>query len=285
MRIQGAPCVGVAPEVSVCVPVYNGARYVAETMRSILSQSFEDFELIVTDNCSTDDTVPIVRDFEDPRIRLVVNDANIGAVGNFNKSLREARGRRVKIVCADDLLDPDCLAKQVSALDQNDGAVLASCARRVVDHRGRRWITRGCPSRPGRLRGGEAVALAIRSGTNVFGEPVAVMMDRDAVVRAGGFSSQWSYCLDIDLWCRLLLQGDAVIQKEALCSFRVSPGAWSTELASTQAAEFERFVACTLQRDPTILDAADIDRALRRARLNGRMRRVFYKVMFALQSE
>lgn len=273
-----------APGVSVCVPVYNGAEFIADTLRSILAQTYQDFELIVTDNRSTDETVQVVRSFTDPRIRLIINDTNIGAIGNFNQALAAARGKRVKIVCADDLLEPTCLAKQVAALDSEAGAVLACCARRIVDHRGRRWMVRRFPGRAGRVSGREAIARALRTGTNPFGEPVAVLMDREALIRARGFDASWKYCVDVDLWCRLLSHGDAVIQSDELCSFRVGPGSWSTNLGAGQAAEFERFLAGAVQRFPGLVSEVDVARALRRARLHAKLRGVFYRLLFTGRS-
>ena len=138
----------------------------------------------------------------------------------------------------------------MAALDAEPGAVLACSARRIVDHRGRAWMVRRFPGRTGRVPGREAITRAIRTGTNAFGEPVAVLLDRDAAIRAGGFDADWKYCVDIDFWCRLLAHGDAVIQNAALCSFRVSPASWSTALGAAQADEFERFVTGAEGRFP-----------------------------------
>jgi glycosyltransferase involved in cell wall biosynthesis len=276
----GAGRASVAPTVSVCVPVYNGGAFIAETLRSILAQTYTEFELLVTDNRSTDGTVEIVRSFTDPRIRLVINDTNLGAVGNFNHALAQARGGRVKIVCADDVLAPTCLAEQMAALDAAPGAVLACSARRIVDHRGRAWMVRRFPGRSGRVPGREAIARAIRTGTNAFGEPVAVLFDRDAAIRAGGFDANWQFCVDIDFWCRLLTQGDAVIQSAVLCSFRVSRGSWSAALGAAQADEFERFVTAPDRRFPGVEDPRDVARVIRRARRLAKLRSLFYHLLF-----
>jgi glycosyltransferase involved in cell wall biosynthesis len=280
MPDAGEQYAGGAPRVSVCVPVYNGGAFIGETLRSILAQTFRDFELLVTDNRSTDGTVEIVRKFTDPRIRLVINDTNLGAIGNFNAALAQARGERVKVVCADDLLAPTCLEEQVAALDAAPGAVLACCARRIIDHRGKGWMVRRFPGHAGRVPGREAIARVIRSGTNPVGEPMAVLMDRAAVIRLGGFDANWKFCVDVDLWCRLLTLGDAVIQGGALCSFRVSPGSWSTALGAGQAAEFERFVTGAVQRFPGLVTEVDAARAIRRARLLAKLRGLFYRLLF-----
>jgi glycosyltransferase involved in cell wall biosynthesis len=272
--------VGDVPRVSVCVPVYNGSAFIAETLHSILAQTYRDFELLVTDNQSTDGTVEIVRRITDPRIRLVINDTNLGPIGNFNRALSMARGARVKIVCADDLLAATCLEQQMAALDAEPGAVLACCGRRIVDHRGKGWMVRRFPGRTGRVSGREAIARAIRTGTNPFGEPMAVLVDRAAAIRVGGFNADWKFCVDLDFWCRLLTEGDAVIQNAALCSFRVSPGSWSTALSAGQAAEFERFVTGAAQRLPDLVTESDVASAIRKARLLAKLRGMFYHLLF-----
>ncbi len=105
-----------SPVVSVLIPVYNGARYLAATIESVLSQTFGDFELVISDDASSDDSLAIIRSFNDPRIRLVTNTRNLGFGGNWNRVLGEARGEFIKLLPQDDLLHPECLARQLDAL-------------------------------------------------------------------------------------------------------------------------------------------------------------------------
>ena len=84
------------PLVSVCIPVYNGEKYIGETIESVLKQTFKDFELVVCNNCSTDHTLDVVSKYQDPRIRVVTNEQNVGMVGNWNVCLKEARAKNIK---------------------------------------------------------------------------------------------------------------------------------------------------------------------------------------------
>ena len=133
-RTQGRRCV-TTPAVSVCIPSYNGAEYIERTLRSVLAQTFADFELIVCDDGSTDDTVSRVQRMDDARIRVVTPDARAGAAGNFQRAVSLARGEYVKLLCQDDLLYPDCLDTQVAALraGADRGVVLVACQRDIVD--------------------------------------------------------------------------------------------------------------------------------------------------------
>lgn len=224
--------------VSVCIPVYNGAAFIAEAVESVLAQTFADFELIVLDNASTDETPLILRQFNDSRLRVIRHESNIGATANFNASLREARGEWVKILCADDLLYPDCLKRQLSGVESSKGVVMFCCARDIIDANGHRWMSRGFLGRSGILSGSEAIRRTVRAGTNLFGEPATVLLHRETALRAGGFDPAWRFATDLDLWVRILQHGKLFADSAALCAFRVSTQSWSMSLICSQAEEF-----------------------------------------------
>ena len=107
------------PKVSVCIPTFNGASYVGATIDSVLKQNFQDFEIVIVDNCSTDHTEAIVKEhlLLSEKIIFYKNEQNIGMAENFNKCLEYARGEYIKYLCADDLLLPGCLEQMVNGLD------------------------------------------------------------------------------------------------------------------------------------------------------------------------
>jgi len=128
----------MAPILTIGLPVYNGARYLATSVDSILSQSFRDLELIISDNASSDDTEAIGRSLvgRDPRVRYLRNDANVGIAANFNLLVPLARGRLFKWATADDLLRPGFLARCVSTLESDQSVVLAYTRTEFVDEDG-----------------------------------------------------------------------------------------------------------------------------------------------------
>lgn len=91
--------------LSVCVPTYNASATIVDTIKSILGQTDKNFELVIVDNCSTDNTLDLVRKFKDKRIKLYVNFSNLGCGGNLTSCLQKSRGEIVYFVCADDLID------------------------------------------------------------------------------------------------------------------------------------------------------------------------------------
>ena len=126
------------PRISVGLPVYNGEAFVALSIESILSQTFRDFELIISDNASTDRTGEICRAYaaRDPRIRYYRSDVNQGAVWNHNRVFDLARGEFFKWNCADDLCASEFLARCVAALDQHPAAVMAVSQPAEIDEHG-----------------------------------------------------------------------------------------------------------------------------------------------------
>lgn len=106
--------------VSVIMPSYNTARYIAETIRSVLAQTYADWELIVVDDCSTDNTDEVVSAFlGDPRIRYFKNEKNSGAAVSRNRALREARGKWIAFLDSDDIWMPEKLEKQLGFMKTN----------------------------------------------------------------------------------------------------------------------------------------------------------------------
>ena len=116
------------PAISVCIPTYNAAPWIAATIDSVLAQTRRDFELVILDDCSADDTLSIVRRYDDPRIRLLVHEQNMGAEAAWNRLLQEARGRFVKLLCCDDLIYPTCLELQAAILESPSHASVAQAA-------------------------------------------------------------------------------------------------------------------------------------------------------------
>jgi glycosyltransferase involved in cell wall biosynthesis len=127
------------PRVSLGLPVYNAQRYLPLALESVLRQDFTDFELIVSDNGSTDDTWAICQEYarRDPRIRLFRNKANLGVAANFNRVVHEARGELFRWVAYDDLMAPTLLSRCIAELDRSGpGTVLAYPQTAMIDDDG-----------------------------------------------------------------------------------------------------------------------------------------------------
>lgn len=113
--------------VSIIMPTYNCGQFIAESIRSVLAQTYADWELIIVDDCSTDDTVSVVASFCDPRLRFMRNECNIGAALTRNRALREARGHWVAFLDGDDLWEPVKLERQVRFMEKNGYVFSYTC--------------------------------------------------------------------------------------------------------------------------------------------------------------
>jgi hypothetical protein len=122
-----------APKVSVLMATYNGAGFIRPSVNSLLAQTFRDFELIIVDDCSTDATPDILRSFDDPRIRIIRNEKNLGVVLSRNRCLAHATGGYIAMQDHDDLSRPTRLALQVAYLDANPGVVLLGTAAHTLE--------------------------------------------------------------------------------------------------------------------------------------------------------
>ena len=104
------------PLVSICIPVFNGENYIDTCIKSVLEQNYENFELLILDNCSTDSTASIIFDIKDDRIRYIKNKENIGALNNFSKCISQAYGEYFVLLPHDDLLMPGFISNYVEKL-------------------------------------------------------------------------------------------------------------------------------------------------------------------------
>lgn len=125
----------MAPRVSIALPVYNGQNYIRQAIDSALAQSYTDFELIISDNASTDATADICRQYarRDSRIRFHRNTSNIGPARNYNRLVQLSHGRYFQLLTHDDVLDPRYIAESVSLLDSDSSVVMCFPSEMVID--------------------------------------------------------------------------------------------------------------------------------------------------------
>jgi glycosyltransferase involved in cell wall biosynthesis len=248
----------------------------------VLIQTFTDFELLIVDDDSPDETAMVVSRYRDGRIRFVRNERRLGAEGNWNRCLALARGRYLKLLPQDDLIARECLARQVAVLEADHSHTLALvfCARTIIDASGRAIMTRGYPSRHGgAIPGTSVIRSCLRRGTNLVGEPGAVLFRNDLARRTGGFDASIGYIIDLDYWLRLLLQGDAHYVPEALASFRISPGSWSVAIGMQQSVQFRKFLAKIAGNGAFTVSVTDLALGRLMAQVNAMLRLLLYRAV------
>jgi glycosyltransferase involved in cell wall biosynthesis len=210
--------------ISVCVPTYNYARYLPQALDSILSQSFSDFELLISDDCSTDDTAAVIKKYasRDRRIRFIVNARHLGMVENWNLCLVEARGEFIKYVFADDMLsDAGALQRLITPLKSEKRISLTGGAYKIINDVSR--IQRIVAPFPHDqiFDGRSVISFCLTRQDNLIGNPTTVMFRRKHAGR--GFRSEYCQIVDQEMWFHLLEKGDFAYISKPLTAFRNHP--------------------------------------------------------------
>ena len=223
------------PAISVCIPTYNGAKYIAQTIESVLNQTFTDFEIIVSDDGSSDKTLEIVGLFNDPRIVRIDRLSKVGAEANWNNAVANASASLVKLVCQDDLLYPQCLEVEVQTMSKSENQDVSFCfhLRDFVTPNSRKLSARRVGySNLQKYSKTEILTKVVRSGGNPIGEPMAVTMRKLSLNSAGKFRGD--YVIDLDMWSKLSDQGSALFIEQHLSAFRISKTSWTSNLKKSQ---------------------------------------------------
>jgi glycosyltransferase involved in cell wall biosynthesis len=220
------------PKVSVCVPAYNASRTIAQTLESILAQDFEDFEVVVVNNCSDDDTYDLVRSFDDSRIRLESNGETVPITDNWNKVVRLSTAELVKIVCSDDLIAPQCLSVQVDTM-RDDGVAMVASKFNIIDDNGAPMSAHlGIPQLEGMCTAEAALRTFVRKLPDDIGPSAAFMFRRSHYNRTGGFRNDFVYTMDIDLWAQLCMNGKFYGHSQPLATSRASTFNYSSRTST-----------------------------------------------------
>lgn len=218
------------PLVTVLVPTYNGATHLRATVRSVLSQSYKNLQVVIGDDASTDDTAQIARRIaaEDPRVEVLTHPVNVGQWPNHLALLARAEGEFVKFVMHDDVLATDHVRVLVRGLQAHPEARLAFSRRLHIDATGQEIpgsAERPLSDRVGLLDGAALATACLRAGANLVGEPTTGLARRADLVAAcpelGFLDGEPLHTLsDFSVWLRLLAAGPAFYSPDALSRFR-----------------------------------------------------------------
>lgn len=213
------------PLLSVLIPSYNYARYLPGCIASVLEQSRSDFEIVIVDNGSTDDTPARAAELRDPRIRYLRLEPKVTLVECHNRCFREARGRLAAVLNPDDLWEPAYLQKVLGVFEHHPevGYVATDCL--FINAEGRSWGQSRYDEQDWILPGPEAFRRRLRpDGRFEDGFSGQVMFRRDVLERLGGYRPDLELGHDLELWLRFELAGYAVgYLAEPLVRVRMHP--------------------------------------------------------------
>lgn len=244
---------GAAPAVSVCVPTLNRARYLSVAIGSVLAQTFQDYELIVCDNGSTDDTPDVVRALRDARVRYVPSPATIGMAANWLRGLEAARGRYCAILADDDAWAPSLLQALVAPLEADARVDVAFCDHWIIDAEGRTLEreTDACSRAYGRagLRAGAHLPfleLALLQQAIWHG---AALFRRSRAIDARAIDPRANTVVDFYLFARLALGGGAAFYVPSRLSYVRRHGGSSLATSGARIWADRGWVCAELSRD------------------------------------
>jgi glycosyltransferase involved in cell wall biosynthesis len=213
------------PLASICVPSFNHARYVGECLDSALSQEFGDFEVVVADDASTDDTARVLAGYQHPRLSVFTQAARRGIGANWNDCVRHSRGRYVGLIPSDDKVRPNFLREQVAALEAHPEAGFAGCGVEQIGPDGEP-LGFNIRANGTRADGVAYTANAAALPRYLDGPKVALtgtLFRRELFDRVGGFCENMTVCLDWDFWVRLLETHGEIYNPATLVQFRWHP--------------------------------------------------------------
>jgi glycosyltransferase involved in cell wall biosynthesis len=218
-------------KVSVCLPTFNHARYIRYALISVLQQTLQDFEIIICDDASTDDTHAVVTDIRDSRIRYFRQQKNVGIAANRNACLAVAQGEYIAWLDSDDVYLPEMLARQSAVLDKHLGVGLVHGAFEVIDEDGRQLPTWPMPFSQDVVEPGEFAFRELVLANYVTAPTVLVR--RNCHARVGLYASELrDSSEDWEMWMRIALHSDLAYTSTPVAQYRYHDA--SSSAASTK---------------------------------------------------
>jgi glycosyltransferase involved in cell wall biosynthesis len=220
--------------VSICIPTYNGQEYLSQCIDSCINQTFRDFEIVICDDGSTDNSVAIIEKYldENTPIRLIKNETNLGLVGNWNKCIEQAKGQWIKFVFQDDYLTRDCLLEFVANIKENVQFITCernfvlthdvSEATRLYYEQGVRTLKNTNQNKLSNYSSSLISKIATRHiAMNFIAEPSLFFFRKDIVNSLGFFNADLKQLCDLEFALRIATNYGLVYIPKKLCAFRI----------------------------------------------------------------
>lgn len=271
--------------VSVCIPTFNQGAYLPLAIKSVLSQDYDDLEVVVSDNHSTDGTSEYLATVRDSRVRVVRPEQHLPMADNWRFSVRQSSGKYFNVLCSDDMLLPGYVKKLVQVLDNFPTVAFVHCAARFIDAEGRSIGIYPLERRSFCRDGKEEFLRYLFVPRCILS---TMMIRRGSYDKVGGFGA-WRYVGDWDLELRLLQVGDVAFHDEVLAQYRI----WSTPLRTARIIDhlveirdlYETTVAGMLRTQPELSCAARKARSRRALAWALQLRHLVEKENFELAAQ
>jgi glycosyltransferase involved in cell wall biosynthesis len=209
------------PLITIAIPTFNRASWLHDCVASGLSQTYRNFEIVVSDNASIDNTQEVLKQFSDPRLRVIRQQNNVGFIPNWNACLAHAKGEYIIFVSDDDRIAPYLLERciELIAQDPTIPVVMAICDTHLVSRHRTRPGQISAQLRTGVCSGAEILIEYLRDRIDVA--MTSIMLRTAALRAAGGFITTLPHACDVAAWAPLLLVGKAGFVNEACATYTV----------------------------------------------------------------
>lgn len=220
----------MTPKVSFVVPCYKLAHLLPECIHSILSQSYGDFEILIMDDCSPDNTAEVARSFNDPRVQHIRNEPNLGHLRNYNKGIGFSRGEYIWLISADDRLrHPDAIARYVEAMEKNPKVGYVCCPAMEMKGSQETGVARySVVAERDTVFDGHDFLHKLSALNCVIA--ASGMVRKSCYDKLGAFPLDMPYAGDWYLWCRFALYYDVAYLAEPMVNYRLHEGSMTSAL-------------------------------------------------------
>ncbi|MEX1265194.1 MAG: glycosyltransferase family 2 protein [Actinomycetota bacterium] len=250
------------PLVSVVTPVYNGEKYLRQCIESVLAQTYSNWEHDIVNNCSTDGTLDIAREYAaaDPRIRVHDNDQFVGTDANHNIAFRQISpaSKYCKVVAADDWIFPECLEKMVSLAEEHPSVAIVQAYRL----RGNTVAGDGVPYPSTFMRGRDACRLWLLHRPSIFGAPTGLLYRSDIVRSRQSFYDETNLAADTGVCLEFLGENDFGFVHQVLSFQRLRRASWTGDLQQLLA-DLPTHLHELITYGPRDLSEQELERAIR----------------------
>jgi len=230
------------PLVSICIPTYNGDKYLAECLDSCLDQSFQDYELVICDDCSTDKTKEIIMAYQKrhAKIRVYENENNLGLVGNWNRCISQAKGEWIKFVFQDDYITKDCLSEFMEQAVPSTFLIVSRRNFVLADHGDKkkqdyynhviRTLENSC-DKLGNIYFPDTICSAAikHMGMNFIAEPSLIFFRKKIIGELGDFNANLKQICDLEFVLRISSKYGLTYIPKKICAFRVHEHSTTSE--------------------------------------------------------
>lgn len=230
------------PTISVIMPTYNSEKYISSAIESILQQTFEDFEFIIIDDASTDQTYDIICSYHDKRITRIRNQRNLGVAACINKGILIAHSEFIARMDSDDISKPDRFQKQVQFMNANSNLGISGTHMEIIDNKGK------VIKEHLKKIGDETIKVSLFFGHTSFAHPSIIMRSRMMDMYHLRYDTAFQYAEDYDLYCRCSSFMTMDNYPECLVQYRIHPESVSQKYTQQQVIDAKTALYLHLRR-------------------------------------